>query len=581
MTSQVPTDTAGPRQNAAGNRLARWLPVTGWLPSYSAGWLAADVVAGVTLGAYLLPAALGDASLANLPPAAGLYACLMSGLVFWVFCSSRRTAITVTSGISLLVGQSLGELAGGDAARFWALASCTSLLVGLLALITWAIRAGVIVNFVSETVLLGFKAGIAFVLASTQLPKLFGFSAAHSDFWGNSWHFIKHLPETNPAALVTGVVALAILLVGKWKAPRQPVAIVVVVGSILASALLDLEARGVKMLGEVPQGLPVLGFPAVYASDINALLPLAMACFLLGAVESVAIGRMFAVKHRLRFDANQEFLALSAANLASGLGRGFPVGGGMSQSLVNESAGAKTPLSGLVCAVVVLLVMLYCSALLRDLPTPALAAIILVAVTGLIKPAAIKRLWRFSRTEFSISLAATIGVLGSGVLRGVLIGVVLSVLLLLRRARKPDVVELGRIPGTDQFGDRARNPEFAVEPDVLAVRPEGGLFYFNAEFVRDQIAELLSRRQSIRLVIINMATVPQVDLAAAEMLLELRDELSHDGVELVLIEARGQVRDALRRADYEVPDGTAAARRSVALAVAHWRQRSGQKESAE
>lgn len=554
-------------------RLARWVPVFRWMPEYSARSLLADAVAGVTLGAYLMPAALGDASLANLPPQAGLYACLMSGLVFWVFCSSRRTAITVTSAISLLVGTSLGDLAGGDPTRFWALASATSLMVGLLALATWAIRAGVIVNFVSETVLLGFKCGIAFVLASTQLPKLFGFGAAHSSFWGNSWHFIKHLPETNPVSLLVGGTALAILLLGKWLAPTRPIAMLVVVAGIIASPMLGLEARGVKMLGEVPQGLPAMGLPAIALSDINDLLPLAMACFLLAAVESAAIGRMFAARHHQRFNPNQEFLALSAANLASGFGHGFPVSGGMSQSLVNESAGARTPLSGLISALTVLIVMLFCSAMLRSLPMPVLAAIILVAVTGLVKPAAIRQLWHFSREEFAVSAVAMAGVLGQGVLRGVMFGVILSLILLLRRASRPNVAELGRIPGSDLFADRQRNPQFAVEPDVLVFRVEGSLLYFNIEHVKDRLLELLGRRETIRLAIFHMSTVPIVDLAGAEMLTELRAELAHEGIELLLVESRGQVRDALRRAGYDVPDGTAGSRRSVALAIETWRHK--------
>lgn len=576
MTTQASSDMqpADNQSPSKGDGLW-WLPPTTWLRGYSGATLLADLIAGVTLAAYLLPAGLGDASLANLPPQAGLYACLMSGLAFWIFCSSRRTAITVTTAISLLVGTSLGDLAGGDAGRFWALASATSLLVGALALLTWAVRAGVVVNFVSETVLLGFKCGIAFVLASKQLPKLFGFSAGHGNFWENAWHFFKHLPDTNLLALFVGGSALAILLLGKWLLPGRPVAIVVVVGSIAISTMTGLHDRGVKMLGEVPQGLPSLGIPAIRASDINDLLPLAMACFLLGAVETAAIGRMYATRYRQRFVPNQEFLALAAANVASGLGRGFPVSGGMSQSLVNESAGARTPLSGLVAALVILVVMLFFSSLLRDLPSPVLAAIILVAVTGLIKPAAIRHLWQFSREEFAISAVAMVGVLGSGVLRGVLFGVILSLLLLLRRSSRPIAVELGRIPDTDLFGDRERHPRFAQEPEVFVFRVEGSLLYFNVDYVKDRFLELLAKRQGIRLAIFHMATVPAVDLAGAEMLMELREDLAHRGIELLLVETRGRQRAALRRAGHDILDGATAAQRSVHLAIAQWRANKG------
>src|SRR5436190_9084915 len=196
--------------------LARIAPGLGSLANYRRQWLRTDVVAGITLAAYLLPAALGDASLANLPPAAGLYACLFSGMLFWLFCSSRHTAISVTSAISLLVGASLGELAGGDTSRFSALAACTALLAAALAFITWLVKAGVVINFVSETVLIGFKCGIALVLASTQLPKLFGYSGGHGgNFWERAWHFLQDLPKTNPLSLALGATSLCILLLGK------------------------------------------------------------------------------------------------------------------------------------------------------------------------------------------------------------------------------------------------------------------------------------------------------------------------------------------------------------------------------
>src|SRR6478736_3757157 len=205
-----------------------FLPVVRWLRGYQRVWLRADVVAGVTLAAYLLPAGIGDASLANLPPEAGLYACLFSGLVFWLFSSSRRTAITVTSAISLLVGASLGGLADGDPARFGALAAATALLVGLIALIAWLFRAGTIVNFISESVMLGFKCGVALFLASTQLPKLFGIHGAHGNFWVNSGYFLQHLRETNATSLAVGSIALAMLVLGKIFLKNKPVALFVV-----------------------------------------------------------------------------------------------------------------------------------------------------------------------------------------------------------------------------------------------------------------------------------------------------------------------------------------------------------------
>ena len=241
-------------------------------------------------------------------------------------------------------------MAGGDISRFGALAAATALLTAGMAFLAWLAKAGGIINFISESVMTGFKCGVALFLASIQVPKLFGVHGAHGDFWENSGHFLKHLNQTNPASLIPGLCALAVLIAGKVFLKHKPVALFVVVGAILLSGWTGLEGRGLKLLGTVPQGLPALGLPSIHWTEVRTLLPLALACFQLGAVETAAIERMFTAKHGGRFNANQEFLALAAANLASGLGRGFPVSGGMSQSLVNESGGARTPLSGAIAA---------------------------------------------------------------------------------------------------------------------------------------------------------------------------------------------------------------------------------------
>lgn len=567
------TATATNSDRVRAGTLAGIAPGVGMLLSYRLAWLRADVVAGVTLAAFLIPVAIGDASLANLPPQAGLYACLFSGLVFWVFCSSRHTAVTVTSAISLLVGASLGDLAGGSVERFWALATCTALMTAGLALLTWITRAGVVINFVSETVLVGFKCGIALVLASTQLPKLFGFTGHHGNFWERGAEFVAHLDQTNGAALALGGAALVVLLLGKRYLKNKPVALVVVIAAIVLASMTDLAGRGVKMLGEVPGGLPAPGVPALAASDLNDLLPLAMACFLLGAVETAALGRMFALKHGYRFEPNQEFLALAAANAGAGLFSGFPVSGGMSQSLVNESAGARTPMSGFIAALILLLVTVGFTGLLRNLPQPVLAAIVLSAVTGLVKIDALKHLWRFSRWEFAISMAALAGVLWSGILRGVLIGAVLSILLLLRRASHPGTAELGRVPGTDFFADLVRHPENKREPGVLVFRVEGAILYFNADHVRDRFFEVLERRDAgdVRLAILFLGMTPAIDLAGTEMLAELHRALRGRGIQLRLAEAHGQVRETLRRAGLEQVMGAIEANQTASTVISTWK----------
>jgi sulfate permease, SulP family len=526
--------------------LSRWIPALRWLPAYDRSWLRGDLVAGITLAAYLLPAALGDASLANLPPEAGLYACLFSGLVFWLFCSSRHTAITVTSAISLLVGASLAEIAGGDVTRFSALAAGTAILVAVIALIAWAVRAGAIVNFISESVMVGFKCGVALFLASTQLPKLFGFHGAHGDFWENTRYFLAHLSETNLSSLAIGLAALTILILGKVFLKHRPVALFVVIGGIVASMLLGLDAKGVKLLGEVPQGLPAIGIPDVYWSDVNALLPLAFACFLLAAVETAAIGRTFTAKHGGRLDANQEFLALAASNLAAGLGRGFPVSGGMSQSLVNEGSGARTPLSGAIAAVFILVVVLFLSHLLSALPQPVLAAVVLMAIAGLFQVKALKHLWFSSRPDFVAAMATLLGVLGSGLLRGVMIGAAISLVQLMRRTSHPHVAVLGRIPGTRRFSDMERHSDNEAIPGALIFRPESSLVYFNIDHVCMSILDRV-RQAPVppRLVVLDLSAAPYVDLQSAHALAGLADELGKAGSSLQVVEARAGVRDRL------------------------------------
>jgi high affinity sulfate transporter 1 len=514
---------------------------------YKPNWLRADLIAGVTLAAYLMPAGLADASLANLPAEAGLYACLFSGLVFWLFCSSRHTAITVTSAISVLVGASLGDLAGGDTSRFWALASCTALIVGGLAFIAWLAKAGVIVNFISESVLVGFKCGIALFIASTQLPKFFGFKGSHGDFWERSGYFFSHLRETNTASLLLGVGALALLLLGKRFLKNKPVALFIVIAGIITAASMDLGSLGVKLLGQVPQGMPPFGLPAVHVSDLNDLLPLALGCFLLGMVETAALGRMFAAKHGYRFDPNQELLGIAGANVMAGLGHGFPVSGGMSQSLVNESGGARTPLSGFIAALLMSLIVLFLSGVLRYLPQPVLAAIVLMAVMGLLNVTALKHFWRADRTEFVVAIAALLGVLGSGLLRGVLIGAIISLVQLLRRASRPRVAFLGRIPGTWRFSDMARHSDNEPVPGALLVRVESSLLYFNAEHVRDMVAaRLRADATPPKIVILDLSASPFMDIQACGVVMNMADDIKAVGARLQIVEARSSVRDRLR-----------------------------------
>ena len=523
------------------------LPAAQWLRGYQRTWLVADLAAGTALAAYMLPGALGDASLAGLPPEAGLYSCLFSGLVFWTFCSSFQTSITVTSAISLLLGSTLGGLAGGDVTHFSALASGTALITAAIAFLAWLANAGSIVSFVSESVLVGFKVGVALYLTSTQLPRLCGIPSVHGDFWSRTVDFVNHIGQIHGYSLALGSVALVGILWGKKVAPRKPVALLVLIVSAVIGVGVDYPSYGVSLVGAVPRGVPGLAFPVVSGVEIRELLPLGLACFLLGAVETASIGRMFASPHQYRFNGSQEFLALCGANLAAGLGHGYPVSGGMSQSMVNESSGARTPLSGLVAAAWLCLVTLFCSDLLSHLPQPVLAAVVIGALTRLIRIDELLRLWRLHRSEFLVALAALLGVLAAGLLLGVLVGAIISLALLLRRVSAAHVAFLGRIPGTRRYSDSARHESNEPIAGVVAFRVEAAIWYFNQEHVHDTVLDHIDQLSDPpRLVVCDLSNAADVDIAGARMLLTLHTELQRRGIHFRVVEARSHVRDMLR-----------------------------------
>ena len=370
-----------------------------------------------------------------------------------------------------------------------------------------------------------------------------------------------------------GAAAFAALVAGKLWLKNRPVAFLVVLGGMFAARLLNLEAKGVALLGEIPQGLPSLGLPLVSRHELNALLPVALAM--------LRPRRGGDIRHRshVRPEARPSVPGQSGAaghwrsqSRSRGSAAGFPVSGGMSQSLVNESAGARTPLSGLIAALFMLIVALFASGLLRNLPQPVLAAIVLAAVMSLVDIHALRHIWRFSRTEFFVAMAALVGVLGSGPVNGVLLGAAISIVLLLRQAASPRVTELARIPGTTYFADRSRRPEHERTPGVFVVRCESSLFYFNVEYVRERLLALLAARpDAVRLVVFFLGAVPKIDLAGAELLSELQRTFRAKDVAFRLADAHGEVRDALRRVDFEQEyDGVLESGQSVDLVVSQW-----------
>ncbi|HVO91035.1 MAG TPA: SulP family inorganic anion transporter [Casimicrobiaceae bacterium] len=527
---------------------ASLFPPLQWLRDYQPSWLRADAVSGATLAAYAIPVSLAYASLAGLPPQHGIYCYLVAGIAYALFGSSRQLAIGPTSAISMLVGTTLAGMAAGDPARSVQIAALTAGVFAVMSFIAWALKLSSLVNFISETILVGFKAGAAFTIALTQLPKLFGVKGGGDQFFERLWVLGGQIPDSNLMVLGFGVVAIAILVLGEKLLPSRPVALLVVAASIVIISVTPLGQAGFKTVGVLPAGLPDLAWPSLRARDIDGIVPLAFACFLLAYIEGVSAARAIAAKHGYEIDARQELFALGAANLATAFAQGYPVAGGLSQSTINEKAGAKTPLSLVFASIVIGLCLVFLTTLLRNLPDVVLAAIVLVAVKGLIDVKELRRIWSLSRMEFAIAMVAFSGVLLLGILKGVLVAAIASILLLIRRAAYPDVAQLGRVPGTKRYSDLERNPDNETIPGVLIVRVGSGLFYFNASHVRDQIRRLIAARQDgLRLVIWDLSTSPYVDIAGVRLLGDLQRELAAQNVALRIVDAHAGVRDLVRK----------------------------------
>ena len=532
-------------------KLRALFPCVEWLSTYRVAWLPADGVAGVMLAAYLIPVSLAYASLAGLPPQAGLYSSMLAGVAFAAFTSGRHTAIGVTSAISLLLGSVLAEMSTGDPVRQAWLASLTALYVGTIAFLARMFRAGSVVAFISETILAGFKVGVAATIAVSQLPKLLGVKASGHHFFEKALSLAGALGDVHWPSLLLGAGAIAFMALGERLLKNKPIALFAMIGSILLVSFTGLGERGIKLLGELPTGLPSFGPPPIQASDVDGLLALAFAGFLLATVETMAVGRTFALKHGYRVDANQEFVALGMANVLAGLGQGYPVSGGMSQSAVNESGGARTPLSLVVACALVGVVTAVFSGAFRNLPDPVLAAVVLMAIRGLVDVATFRRLFRFSRLEFSVAMVALGGVLAFGVLKGVLIAAVVSLVLLLRRAANPPILVLGRKAGSGRFVGIDRHPDAERVANLLVARVYGALLYFNVDAVRDRLFEIWRAEGAPPLVVLDMGPVIGIDLAGAKLLGELHEELARLGAELRLAETRTSVRHALHAAELE------------------------------
>jgi SulP family sulfate permease len=524
----------------------RYVPAARWLAGYRLQWLAGDAVAGGTLAAYAIPVSLAYAGLAGLPPQAGIYGYLLGGLGYALLGSSRQLAIGPTSAISLMIADTVATMAYGDAQHYAQIASLAGCMVALLCLIAWLLRLSVLVRLISDSILVGFKAGAGLTIAMTQMPSLLGVTGGGHNFFERTVLLVGQLGQIHYLVFTLGVVAILLLVLGDRLLPAKPVGLAVVALSILVAAAFGFPDLGVPTTGEVPPGLPALELPSLRLRDVEGIVPLAVGCLLLAYIESVSAARTFAAKHEYSVDARQEFLGLGAANLAAALGHGYPVAGGLSQSAVNDKAGARTPLALIFASCTLALCLLFLTGLLANLPKAVLAAVVLTAVYGLVDFPAMLRMWRISRMDFYAAAIALGAVLLLGILQGILLAALASVLMLLARASRPHVAFLGRIPGTSSYSDLARHPENEPLPHAIVFRPEASLLYVNADSVLEAVTERLEAACDIRLVVCDLSASPHIDLAGSRMLHQLHLDLARRDVALRIVGARGRVRDLLR-----------------------------------
>ncbi len=530
--------------------IRRFVPILQWLPKYDREWLRFDVIAGATVWGLLVPESIAYAGLAGLPPQAGLYTLLVTLAAYAVFGTSRHLVAAATSAAAVLLASSVGGLAGTDAARYMSDAAGLVIFCGGLFLIAGFLRLGFVAQFLSRPVMEGFVFGLAIFVTVSQLPKLFGIEKGSGDTIKQFIHLIGHLGDTSGATLAVGAGALVLLFAVERFAPKIPGGLVALVLGILVSSILSLSSHGVKIVGHVPSGLPTPGIPSVHGGDILPLITAAAGLLLVIFSESLGAADTFATKYGYEIDPNQELIALGVANAGSGLLGGLAGGGSLSQSAVNEGAGARSEVSPLIAAVLILITVLVLTPLFKNLPEAVLAALIIHAVSHLWKVAEMRRYYSLQHLEFWLALATLLGVITIDVLPGLVIGVGAMLLLVIYRASRPHVGTLGRVPGErGAYGDVGRHPDYERIPDVLVLRLAAPLFYANATPIRDHIKTLVgSNDPPPTALVIDIGGTNRLDVTSAEMLTELVHTMHSAGIDVALADVRQPVSRMARRA---------------------------------
>lgn len=530
------------------SRLAKFFPIASSLACYRRAWLLPDLFAGISVCVVMIPSVLAYAELAGLSPEHGLYAALAGMFAYALFASSPQVVAGPDAALTLLVASAVGPLAGGDPARAVALAGITALMGGVLMLMAALLRAGAVADFISKPVLVGYLTGAALILISTQLGKLFGFRIDAEEFFAIIGELSRRLTETHGWTLGLGAGLLVLLEMLRRFAPRVPGPLVVFLLALMVSVVLNLESRGVKVVGHVPEGLPVLRLPDFKMGDLRSLFPATIGIVMLTFPEAVLLARALAARNRYSIRPNQELMALAASNLASGLFQGFSVGASQSRTTVSDASGGKTQVVSLVAAAMLALFLVLLTPVLSVLPNVALASILIFAGIHLIELNEFRLLLRGGRRGFWLAVGVTAGVLVVGVVPGILLGVVASLIYVLGRLSRPLDVVLHEIPGTNRFHDVGEQTETYTVPGLIAYRFYAPLFFANAEHFAGRVRQLIAEStHPVRWFLIDMQAVWEIDITAAEVLAHLAEELKGRGVALRIARANRPLREKLDR----------------------------------
>lgn len=503
------------------------------LAGYQRSWLTKDIAAGLSVAAIALPVGIAYADLAGVPPVVGMYSAIFPLFAYALFGSSRQLMTGPDAATCIIVAAALGPLAGGDPERYAALLMALTLMTGVLYLLAGASRLGFIANFLSQPILTGYLNGIALIIVVGQLPKLFGYPTTEASFFEIFLDFPERFGQSHWPTAALGLGLLAVLVLMMRFVPRLPAALTVVVLSIALVAMLGLDEKGVAVLGSVPGGWPSLALPSIGHGVFKEIFTDAAGILLVSFTSGVLTAKSFARRNRYEVDANQELIGFGACNIASGLAQGFPVTGADSRTAVNNAMGGKTQLVGIVAGGGMLLILLFLTSPLAYVPTTALAAVILVSAVGLFDLADLRALYRMSYREFLMSVATTLGVLVLGVLPGVLLAVVMSLLWLLSVASRPDDAVLGRIRGKKGFHNIADYPEAKTIPGLLIYRFESNVVFYNADYFKTRVRAAISAQKTpVEWVVIDASPLNVIDVSALNKLDELRSELAAEGISL-------------------------------------------------